>query len=61
MAYVRKTKDYFEIQSTQDDGKTWDCESSNETMWEAKEEKKVYIMNGYYNIRIKKVRVKKES
>lgn len=57
MAYVRKTKDYYEIQSCSNDGTVWSTESSNDTMKEAKRELKEYRENGYHNVRIKKVRI----
>lgn len=56
MAYIRRTKDWYEIQSF--NGGIWDTESNNETMREARKELKEYNDNGYHNVRIKKVRVK---
>ncbi len=59
MAYVRKTKDVYEIQGNC--GYGWDCETTEETMKEAKAQAKCYRENVNYPIRIVKKREKIDS
>jgi len=45
MAYVRKTKDEYEIQGNYGYGDGWECETTEETYKEAKEQLKAYREN----------------
>lgn len=56
MAYVRKTKDIWEIQTNW--GYGWDCETTEETCAEAKAQAKCYRDNadGRFAVRIVKKR-----
>lgn len=58
MAYVRKTKDVYEIQTNW--GYGWDCETTEETWAEAKAQAKCYRENscGRFDVRIVKRREK---
>jgi hypothetical protein len=59
MAYIRKTKDEYNIISSYDHGKTWDIECTEETYKEAKEQRYLYVTNCTYGMyRIQKRRVK---
>lgn len=54
MAYVRKTKDVWEIQV--DYGYGWECETTEETSSEAKAQARCYRENVHYPVRIVKKR-----
>ena len=59
MAYVRKTKDEYEIQG--DCGYGWEMETTEETYKAAKAQAKCYRENVNYPIRIVKKRVRIEQ
>ena len=54
MAYIRKTKDVYEIQSNC--GYGWDLETTEETYKEARDQLKTYRANLSYPVRIVKKR-----
>lgn len=61
MAYVRKTRDEYDIVTNY--GYGWEVECTEETMKEARQRKKEYIENarGLIGIKIVKRRVRKEN
>ena len=54
--YIRKTRDEYEIQGNY--GYGWECETTEETLKEAKAQAKCYRENVNYPIRIVKKRIK---
>ena len=59
--YKRKTVDQYELQVNYGFGHGWETEIIEDTLKEAKEQKKSYQENCNYPIRIVKKRVKKEN
>ena len=58
MAYIRKTRDEWEIQVNYGYGHGWECDATEETWKDAKAQAKVYRENVTYPVRIVKKRVK---
>lgn len=58
MAYIRKTRDEWEIQVNYGYGQGWECDTTEETWKDAKAQAKTYRENVPYPVRIVKKRVK---
>lgn len=56
MAYIRKTRDEWEIQV--DYGQGWECDTTEGTRKDAKAQAKTYRENVSYPVRIVKKRIK---
>jgi len=57
MAYIRKTRDEFELQG--DYGQGWECLTIEETYSAAREQRRCYQENegGRYRIKVRRVRI----